>query len=208
MADPGAPAIDEWLALGFDENTVWDSMQPGPPLGELTARLSSVPRDFLDPRVSLRALAGDVLGFAFGPLLSVLLTAQPNDARRRGAALALWLWASQDVVGPLEPSLQTNWAERAIAALALRLAPVVDPAEWLVRDRNREEAARLFLLWCGQLPAGEDMQTARALWHRHDSIRRNAALTAALQEHQHRLEVTQALAAKRAAEAAARYTHE
>jgi hypothetical protein len=202
------PLIDEWLALGFDENAAWHSLQPGPPLGELTARLSSVPRDFLDPLLSLRALTGDVLGFVDGSLLTVILAAQNDDARRRGAALALWLWASEDVVGPLAPTLQQGTATRAIAALALRLAPVVDPAQWLARDRNREEAVRLFLLWCGQLPAGEDTAAARAMWDRHDSIRRNAALAASLREHQHRIEVTQALAAKRAAEAAARYTHE
>ncbi len=207
MAEPTA-GIGEWLDLGYDEVAVWGSLQPGPPIADLAARLSSVPRDFLSPRVSLRGLAGDVLGYVDGPLLSVLVTAQLQDARRRGASLALWLWSSEDLVGPLSPPLSTASATRAIAALALRLAPIVDPAEWLVDSRTREEAVRLFLLWCGQLPAGEDAQTAGTLWQRHDSIRRNAALTAALQEHQHRLEVTQALAAKRAAEAAARYTHE
>lgn len=200
--------IGEWLDLGLDESGVWSSLEPGPPLAELAARLSSVPRDFLDQRVSLRALAGDVLGYVDAPLLSVLITAQLRDASRRGAALALWLWSSEDLVGPLIPALSSQWATRAIAALALRLAPIVDPADWLVDRRNREEAVRLFLLWCGQLPAGEDLATAQAMWQRHDSIRRNAALAAALQEHQHRIEVTQALAAQQAAEAAARYTHE
>jgi hypothetical protein len=207
MAEKSAQ-LDDWLALGLDENAIWESLQPGPSIAEVAARLSSVPRDFLDARVSLRALAGDVLGHVDEPMLSVLTTAQRGDASRRGAALALWLWSSQDLVGPFEPVLSSAWATRAIAALALRLAPVVDPADWLVDSRNREEAVRLFVLWCGQLPAGQSATTARAMWQRHDSIRRNAALAGALEEHQHRLAVTQALAAKQAAEAAARYTHE
>jgi hypothetical protein len=207
MAKPPAD-IGEWLALDFDESAIWNSLEPGPPLAELAARLSSAPRDFLDPRVSLRALAGDVFGYVDEPMHSVLITAQLTDASRRGAALALWLWASEELVGPLAPPLSATWATRAIAAVALRLSPMVDPADWLVDSRNREEAVRLFLLWCGQLPAGEDVTTAQTMWQRHDSIRRNAALAAALQEHQHRIEVTQALAAQQAAEAAARYTHE
>lgn len=207
MAEPPS-TIDEWLVLGYDEVAIWQALQPGPALADLASRLSSVPRDFLEPAVSLRALAGDVLGSVDGQLLSVLITAQADDARRRGAALALWLWASSDVIAPFAPALDSTWAARAIAALALRLAPIVDPGDWLVDSRNREEAARLFLLWCGQLPAAESAETARAMWDRHDSIRRNAALAAALEEHQHRLAVTQALAAKQAAEAAARYTHE
>ena len=201
--------LDPWFAREEDEEAVWIRLLPGPSLDELGARLSSIPRDFLDPRVSLRAIAGDLYGGQPRPeITAVLEQAQPVDASRRGAAIALWLWASEEIVGPLEPGITTGWAPRAIAALAFRLAPVVDPAEWLTDAARREEAARLFLLWCSYLPAGETAAVAKSLWERHDSLRRDAAMQAMLADHQHRVEVTAALRKKAAMEAAARYTHE
>ena len=201
--------LDAWFQLGQDEEAVWTRLLPGPSLDELGSRLSSIPRDFLDPRASLRAIAGDLYGGApRHEVTEVLEQAQPIDASRRAAAIALWLWASEELVGPLEPGIATGWTPVAIAALAFRLAPVVDPAEWLTDAARREEAARLFLLWCGYLPAGESATVAKSLWERHDSLRRNAAMQAMLADHQHRVEVTAELRKKAAMEAAARYTHE
>lgn len=201
--------LDAWFERGENEEAVWNGLASGPSLDELGSRLSSIPRDFLDPRVSLRAITGDLYGGApRHELTTVLEQAQPIDASRRGAAIALWLWASEELVGPLEPGIATGWAPRAVAALAFRLAPVVDPAEWLTDAARREEAARLFLLWCGYLPAGETASVAKSLWERHDSLRRNAAMQAMLADHQHRVEVTAELRKKAAMEAAARYTHE
>ena len=201
--------LDTWFARGEDEEAVWARLTEGPSLDELSARISSIPRDFLDPRVSLRAIAGDLYGGQpRAEVAAVLAQAQAGDASRRGAAIALWLWASEQLVGPLGPGIVTGWAPRAIAALAFRLAPIVDPAEWLTDVARREEAARLFLLWCAYRPAGESASVARSLWERHDSLRRNAAMQAMLADHQHRVEVTAELRKKAAMEAAARYTHE
>lgn len=201
--------LDTWFERGEDEEAVWTRLANGPSLDELGSRISSIPRDFLDPRVSLRAIAGDLYGGQPRHEVSAVLEqAQPIDASRRGAAVALWLWASEQLVGALEPGIATGWAPRAVAALAFRLAPVVDPADWLTDAARREEAARLFLLWCGYLPAGENAPVAKSLWERHDSLRRNAAMQAMLADHQHRVEVTAALRQKAAMEAAARYTHE
>lgn len=201
--------LDAWFARNEDEEGIWGALQAGPSLDELSARISSIPRDFLDQRVSLRAAAGDLFGGQQRPeLLQVLEGAQAADPSRRGAAVALWLWASEDLVGPLTPGITTGWVARAVAALAFRLAPVVDPSLWLTDSERREEAARLFLLWSGYAPAGESAITAKSLWQRHDSLRRNAAMAAMLADHQHRVEVTEALRQKAAMEAAARYTHE
>ena len=201
--------LDAWFARGEDEEAVWTRLLEGPSLDELSARLSSIPRDFLDPRVSLRAVAGDLYGGQLRPdVTAVLEQAQAAEPSHRGAAIALWLWASEELVGPLGSGITTGWAARTIAALAFRLAPMVDPGEWLTDAARREEAARLFLLWCGYLPAGEDAAVARSLWERHDSLRRNAAMQAMLADHQHRVEVTAELRKKAAMEAAARYTHE
>jgi len=201
--------LDVWLALGADEDQVWSTLEYGPPLADVMSRISSVPHDFFDPAVDLVALAGDVLGRPLsGDHVDLLVKAAAAGETRRGAAVVLWVWASEDVLAPLRPPLSRARATRMVAALAFRLAPVVDPSEWLVLAERREEAARLLLLWSGQLPAGEDALTARSLWDRHDSLRRNAALAATLGDHQHRLEVMRKLREKHAAEAAARYSHE
>lgn len=200
-------SIDAWLRLGHDEDAIWNGLAPGPSVAAVASRLGSVPGDFLDERVSLPALGGDVIE-AEGATADVLAEAGERDAARRGAAIGVWLWASERVVEPFAPALGTQHAARALAALAFRLAPVVPPEQWLVDADRRDEAARLFLLWNGTLPAGEDVPTARARWERLDSLTRNAAIRAALDEQQHRLEVQRRLAEKRAAEAAARYTRE
>ena len=201
--------LDVWLSLGADEDQVWSTLDHGPPLADVMSRISSVPHDFFAPEVDLVALAGDVIG---APLsadhVDLLTKSAAAGETRRAAAVVLWVWASEDVLAPLRPPLSRARATRMVGALAFRLAPVVDPAEWLVIAERREEAARLLLLWSGQLPAGEDAVTARSLWDRHDSLRKNAALAATLGDHQHRLEVMRKLREKHAAEAAARYSHE
>lgn len=201
-------SIDAWLRLGYDEEAIWTGLRPGPSVAAVAARLGSLPGDFLDDRVSLAQLAGDVLEGVDEVTALVLAEARGLPAARQGAAVALWLWASEHVVEPFAPPLDTGHAARAIAALALRLAPVVPPEQWLVDAERRDEATRLFLLWSGLLPAGEDPPTARARWERLDSLARDAAIRAALEEQQHRLEVQRRLEEKRAAEAATRYTRE
>ena len=208
-ADGAVDPLAPWFAREYVETSFWANLAPGPSVDSLAPRVSSIPQSFFDDRVDLRALAGDVLLAPLTPGLTALLAdCSATDASRRGAAVALWLFASEAIVEPVTPPLSRAWAERAIAILALRLAPVVDPGEWLVVAERREEAVRAFLLGCAQLPAGEDVETATSLWERHDSLRRNSALAASLTDHQHRLNVLTILKAKRAAEAAARYGHE
>ena len=207
--------LTAWFALGLDAETMWTQLRPGPSAADVASRLGSAPGDFLDPRLDLVALAGDVLNaseLADAPykagLNTLLVQAADQPTSRIGAALALWLWASEDLVEPFDPPLDRTRIGTGIAALALRLAPVVPPSDWLVDAEHREEAARLFLLWNGLLPAGEDLATARARWDRRDSLTRNAALRQMMEDQQHRLDVQRALTEKRAAEAAARYVHE
>lgn len=193
--------LGAWVAAAPPEDEVWRLAQPGPALSAVASRLSSVPRPFLDDRVSIRALAGDILGRRLN------CTPFTSDPRvRRGAAIGLWLLASQQTVQPFSPAI----ALRALPvdALALRLAPVVDPLDWISDAERREEAARTFLLWGGSLPAGETAETARSLLDARDSLRRNAAMAEAFAEHQHRAEIARRLADARAKEAAARYNSE
>ena len=216
VAESAEQLLQRWLDRGDDLDAAWQQAVPGPSVDVVGSRLSSIPKSFLDERVSLLALAGDVLGADRGRTpesteIVQLLTevAQTrSSAARRGAAIALWLWASEDLLGSFTPPLEAVHASRTLAALALRLAAVVDPSEWISDAERRDEAARTFLLWSGALPAGEDRETARSLLDMRDSLQRNGALAAAAAEHAHRLEVTRALNDARAREAAARYTHE
>ncbi|WP_395242475.1 phosphohydrolase [Agromyces sp. MMS24-K17] len=195
-----------WADRGDDEAAAWAGARPGPPLAAVAARLSSAPRAFLDDRLSIAALAGDVLERRPACIPFA------DDARvRRGAGLALWLIASEELVEPFAPALGDvvrTRLEIAVDALALRVAPVADPLDWLADAERRDEAARTFLLWAGYLPAGEDAATARDLLAAHDSLQRNEALAAAFAEHRHRAEVARRLAEARAKEAAARYSRE
>ncbi|EZP28040.1 hypothetical protein [Microbacterium oleivorans] len=196
--------LSAWSASAPPEGHAWQATVPGPALAAVAARMASVPRSFLDPRVSVAALAGDVVRQR---LLS--LDHESDDRVRRGAAVGLWLVASEDLVEPFTPSIAAAaGVGRAIDALALRLAPVVDPWEWLSDDERREEAVRTFLLWAGMRPAEEDVDTARSLLDARDSLRRNAALAQAYAAHRHRDEIARRLAEARAKEAAARYSSE
>lgn len=192
-----------WSERSGGEDTAWARAHPGPPLDAVAARLSAVPNSFLDPRVSVRALARDVLPNE----LSCFPFA--DDGRvRQGAAIGLWLLASEDLIGRFSPELMRGKAALAVDALALRLAPVTAPTEWLADGERRTEAARTFLLWAGYLPEGEGRDTARSLLAAVDSLARNQALAEAYEGHRHRAEIARALEDARRKEAAARYSSE
>lgn len=192
-----------WAERSGGEDDAWKSLRPGPRVDEVAARLSAIPRSFLDERVSVRALAGDIL---HRPLACLDFA---DDARViRGAAVGLWLLASEDLIGRFSPELMRGRADLAVDALALRLAPVADPARWLTDDERRTEAARTFLLWSGYRPAYEDTDTARSLLAACDSLTRNRALAEAYEGHRHRAEIARMLREARRKEAAARYSTE
>lgn len=198
--------LGRWSTLAPPEDAQWGSLVPGPSALAVGARLSGVPSPFLADEVSLRALAGDVLGYR---VAASLASAQVDDPRvRRGAAIGLWLVAGESLLGPLDPPLGGHATTLAVDALGLRLAPVVDPADWIADADRREEAARTFLLWNGQLPAGEDAATARAALAARDSLQFNQALATSFAEQKHREELRRRLEEARSREAAARYARE
>lgn len=192
-----------WLSMSATDDAAWAAAKPGPSVAAVAARLSSVPPAFLDDRVSIRALFGDVLD------RTGVSAWHAQDRRvRQGAALGLWLLASETIVEPFDPPLRYVSGTSAVDALALRLAPVSDPLDWLSDDERREEAVRMFLLHCGHYPAGEDAATARSRLEACDSLRRDSALAEAYEAHRHRTEVARRFNEARAREAAARYSHE
>jgi hypothetical protein len=233
-AAPGSPApapepgpeaealLELWFARGEDDAIAWRQCVPGPSAAEIATRLSLVPPAFLAGGVGILPLAEHILGMEYGAteqtaagvrvhrVLEVVeqVRATGSSAAHRGAALVLWLWASDELHGPLSVPLTAVLHDRALAALAFRLAAVVDPAEWVRDADRRDEAARQFLFWHGHLPAGEDEATAQSILAMRDSLQQNAALAQTLADHEHRLEVSRRLREARAREAAARYASE
>jgi hypothetical protein len=222
-AIPDAEALLElWFAREDDVETAWRQCVPGPSVAEIATRLSLVPPAFLAATVAILPLAEHILEVEYGAkvltasemrtrrilVTATQVTATESSVARRGAALVLWLWASDDVHGPMSVPLNVVWPDRVLAALAFRLAAVVDPAEWVRDADRRDEAARQFLFWSGNLPAGEDEATARSILAMRDSLQQNSALAQTLADHEHRLEVSRRLREARAREAAARYSSE
>ena len=214
--------LDIWFAREQDNVIVWRTCQPGASTAEIATRLSLVPAAFLADDVDVLQLAENILEMEYGAsgatppdrrrqeVLRIVdqVRATGSGAARRGAALVLWLWAGDDLNGPLSVPLSPVYYGRAIAALSFRLAAVVDPAEWVRDADRRDEAARTFLLWSGHLPAGEDEATARSILAMRDSLQQNTALAQTMADHEHRLQVTKRLQEARAREAAARYSNE
>lgn len=208
--------VEQWLALGLDADAAMASPAPGPSVTELGVRLSTLPREFLDPRLDLAALLDDVLagiaseptvGAAHAAAATITATAEPDAVA--AAAAVLWLHASAVLVGPdpVPLALPPTFGD-LLLTVALRVAPLSPPAAWLTSDTAREEVVRTVLWWSGQLPAGEDVATARAMMAVHDSLARTDALASARRAYEHRLEVNRRLRDARAREAAQRYGNE
>jgi hypothetical protein len=207
--DDPAGALANWFAENLDDEAVWSDLREGPSADEVAARLGSAPQAFLSDTVDVEALAGDVFDDAsVAASAAQRIKLRGTQQCRLAAALGLWVFASQELVGPFTVPLQDGYAARAVLALAFRLAPLVEPGRWLTDSERRDEAARTFLLWNGLLPRGEDHVQARSLYEMRDSVRRQGALAQALADHAHRMEVQRRLAEATAAEAAARYSHE
>lgn len=212
--DPAGGSLAAWLAGGIDEASLWPIATDGPAVAELTARISALPREFLRRGVDIAALCGDVLAPDLPELPALLATTlgeiQQHGGRdaAAGAAVGLWLYASETLLGPLGIPLAQAWAPRVLVTLALRQAGVVRPYDWVIVAERREETARAVLLFGGQRPAGETADLARTRWIAVDSVRRDEALRATLADYEHRREVMRRLAEQRAREAAARYTNE
>ena len=128
-----------WLDLEAGYPDPWTDLVPGPPLAEVLSRLTATPRDFLDERVDLLALAGDVLrdrSPRLDPTVDGLLrrlAGEPTPVRQ-GAAIMLWLWASESRVEPFA----TPASSRPAGAGAGRAGPAVGPgrAAPAVADRT------------------------------------------------------------------------
>ncbi|GGR68920.1 hypothetical protein J2S40_004627 [Nocardioides luteus] len=202
--------FEAWLDEELDPEAAWTGLTPGPSVDEVMSRISTTPSWFLDDAVDVVALAGDVFDTADGrPVAAARRVAATGKATaRQGAGVVLWLVASQELAGPFSAALREDRLDRALVTMAMRLAAVVEAPRWVEEAERREEAARTFLLWSGQLPGREDERNARALLARLDSAARAEALERARRDREHRAEIRRRLEDARAREAASRYSPE
>lgn len=197
-------ALRAWAAIATDADQWWEAAADGPALGEVEARISAVPAAFLDDGIDVEAVARDA---GLDPDARWLDHAE-QPVVRRGAAVGIWLLASEELVAPFAPSLRTPLAWRVVATLALRVAPSSEPRGWLSDARRREEAARWALGAAGYRPRGESATTAWGMIASLDSLRRDEAFARMVEEERHRAEVAAKLREAEAREAAARYARE
>lgn len=186
-------------------------MDTGPQLDPLLHRLAECPEEFLPPptQIEVVALACDHFRAVGRPI--------PDAQQRRSLAAAPA--AAQSLMSAVLWLLRDEWflARPELAGASLKflnsdllgqLANLV-PARTVVRDADRrEELVRLCLRELGLKPAGEsDAQAADRLTTL-DSVERNRVILKTRSAEARARQVREAMARKRAEEAAARYSPE
>jgi hypothetical protein len=180
-------------------------------LDQLLHRLAECPADFLLPidEQNLAALACDhfrALGLPIpGPAERQMLSRLSAEARRV-AAIVLWLLRDEWFLA--RPRLlQPAW--KFLLSLVLRELSQIVPAETLINDPDRrEELVRLCLKGLGLRPAGETADHAEDRLKSLDSVERDSVIRKTRKAEARTREIREAMARKRAEEAAARYSPE
>ena len=185
--------------------------QTGPPLDRLLHRLADCPPDFLlaPNELNVTALACDhlrAIGTAIpGPDSRRRLAALPDESRR---LIAVVLWLLRDDWFLARPELaETTWKFLQSDSLA-QLAKLVPAAAIISDSDRREELVRLCLRDLGLRPEGESAVQAADRLTTLDSVERERVIRQTRQAEARAREIREAMARKRAAEAAARYAPE
>lgn len=186
-------------------------MSPGPQLDGLLHRLAECPPDFLrgPDEIDIVALACDHF--------RALDVAIPNEKQRHALAalpgdapriLPVVLWLLRDPWFLARPELAEATRKLLCCPALTRLAKLVRP-EALVNDADRrEELVRLCLQELGLLPEGESAAQAADRLTTLDSVERERVIRQTRKAEARAREVREAMARKRAEEAAARYSRE
>ncbi|MFC5287892.1 hypothetical protein ACFPM7_12590 [Actinokineospora guangxiensis] len=170
----------------------------------LTRRLADTPPDFLaDPAtLSPAAIVSDTLTALGGPPLTdgsatEFTGADPNWTRL--VLLTCWLATGSDG----DPVRLHGLLSDGLGELAALV-----PAERFATDPDRrEELARVLLRGLGVVPHGESAAQAADRLDTVDSVRRHRLLADAKAAEERAEAIRQAMAEKKAREAAARYSH-
>ncbi|HEX7378914.1 MAG TPA: hypothetical protein VF278_17460 [Pirellulales bacterium] len=182
----------------------------GPQLDSLLHRLAECPEEFLLPpeRIDVVALACDhlrVLGRSIPHApQSIFVLALP--AAQSLAAVVLWLLRDEWFLA--RPELADASLTFLRSEVLAQLASLV-PAEAVVSDADRrEELVRLCLKELGFCPAGESEAQAADRLTTLDSVERDRVIRETRSAEARARQVREAMARKRAEEAAARYSPE
>lgn len=185
--------------------------QAGPQLDRLLHRLAECPADFLLPiaELNITALACDhfrAAGLAIpNPHERKRLAAVPTDSQH---LLPIVLWLLRDAWFVARPELaDATW--KLLMSDSLRNMARLVPSETAIGDPDRrEELVRLCLKNLDLLPEGETAAQAADRLTTLDSVERERLILETRKAEARVREVREAMARKRAHEAAARYSPE
>ena len=190
----------------------------GPLIQSLTHRLSRCPQEFLLPpgigksgKIQVGAVVSDLMEDAFGKppdqgALLVFSKVTGRDANWLNTVLvACWLLSDGWFKG------KTSLADSVMNLLedVLRpLAEVVKADQMVLEPDRREELARICLHALGFRPSGESEKTAADRLNALDSVERHRVMLEAKKAEEHARKVREAMAKKKAREAAAKVMRE
>jgi hypothetical protein len=190
----------------------------GPSVESLTHRLARCPREFLlTPRtgksgkIHVAAVVSDLMGDVFGKppdreALGVFEDAKIKDGNWLNTVLvACWLLSDAWFKG------KTELAAPALTLLRNGLGPlsgVVQADALVLEPDRREELARLCLRALGLRPPGETQKAADDRLNALDSVERHRVMMEAKKAEEHARKVREAMAKKKAREAAAKVMRE
>jgi len=190
----------------------------GPLIQSLTHRLSRCPQEFLLPpgigksgKIHVGAVVSDLMEDAFGKPpdqrgLLVFSKVTERDANWLNTVLvACWLLSDGWFKG------KTSLADSVMNLLGdvLRpLAEVVKADQMVLEPDRREELARICLHALGFRPSGESEKTAADRLNALDSVERHRVMLEAKKAEEHARKVREAMAKKKAREAAAKVMRE
>jgi hypothetical protein len=190
-----------------------------PLVAALTHRLSECPSEFLEPPfvdgagvVHVDAVVSDLVRHMGGPML----TKQDSEVLRKGrggqpanhlqlALVAAWVLHDDWFAG------RRAVADRVLPLMARELtglAEVVPAGDCVTDPDRREELVRLCLRYLGLQPAGESPKESADRFASLDSVERQRVVAEAKKAEERARRIREAMAAKAAEEAAARYGRE
>jgi len=190
----------------------------GPPLEQLTRRLTDTPPEFLEEprignngRVNVAAIVNDLLRMMAAPPLTepyaaLLQSTDPKADRNRLAITLITAWLLAD------PDLCRS--QNAAAALDLltsgakELAAFVPSAKFVTDPDRREELARFSLAQLGLRPARETEAQAQDRLTTISASERARVVKAAQAAEERARQIREALAKKRAEEGADKWSRE
>jgi hypothetical protein len=185
--------------------------QEGPQLDRLLHRLADCPADFLLPtqELDLTALACDhfrALGKEIpNPEQRRALSALSDEAKR---LVLVVLWLVRDDWFLTQPELADATWRLLLSSELARLARLAPPDTAINDPDRREELVRLCLHELGLRPEGETAAQAADRLTTLDSVERERVIRETRKSETRAREIREAMARKRAEEAAARYSPE